>query len=133
MKILDEESINHVPFHDSDLLSIRLEQNDQGKTDLIVSISFHHDDIEDLYRDFPNAVGPSGLSLLKFSDCHWININAFCNQTKRDEIDYLEFKEESPSIMKGMKHVEVVLVSGSKIECHVKEMMLCAGGAGSKK
>jgi len=124
MKKLNEKSIQNLPFHDSDLLGVKILQNDEGKTDLILNIAFYKGEFESLSKDYLKIIKPNGAASLLFNDCRWININAICNRTQRDEIDYIQFLSGSPNLKDGQKHVEVIFISGSKLECFVKDLSL---------
>lgn len=128
MKEINSETICYLPVHDSDFLGVEISQNDSGETELILAITFCKGEFEDL-AEYSDDISPEGHAYFVFTNCEWININTFCNRTQRDSIDYIEFKKDTSeleqySTQNDKKHVEVVFVSGSKIECIVKSLVL---------
>ena len=124
MKTLDAESIRYLPFHDSDFLGIRIIQSDEGETDLILNIAFYEGEFEGLSEDYLNIINPDGTASLFFKACDRININAVCNRSQRDEIDFIQFIKDADNLIDGKKHVEVIFISGSKIECMAERVEL---------
>lgn len=128
MKEIDRESIYDLPVHDSDFLGLKISQNDSGETNLILTIAFCKGEFDDL-TDYSKVISPEGHTSFLFINCDWININTFCNRTQRDSVDYIEFKNNSSQLEQynaknDKKHIEVVFVSGSRIECIVKRIEL---------
>lgn len=124
MKTLDEKSIQYLPFHDSDFLGIKIIQSDEGETDLILNIAFYEGEFESLSEDYLNVIKTDGTASILFKACNRININAVCNRSQRDEIDFINFIQDSPSLKEDQKHVEVIFISGSKLECIAEKVEL---------
>ena len=124
MKKLSKKSIQYLPFHDSDFLGIKIIQSDEGETDLVLNIAFYKGEYESLSEDYLKVLRPDGTASVLFKACDWININTVCNRSQRDEIDFIQFKNDSPNLKKGQKHIEVVFISGSKLECVSEEVEL---------
>ena len=124
MKKLDEQSIQHLPFHDSDFLGVKIIQTDEGETDLALNIAFYKGEFESLSEDYMKVIRPDGSASLLFKGCDWIKINTVCNRSQRDEVDYIQFIHNSPNLKKGRQHVEVIFISGSKLECVAEKIEL---------
>lgn len=128
MKDINRETIYNLPFHDSNFLGMKISQNDNGDTDLILNIAFCKGEFEDL-ADYSNVISPEGCVSIVFAGCELININTFCNGAKRDAIDYIEFNKdtslsEKNNIRKDKGCIEVVFVSGSTIDCIANKVQL---------
>lgn len=123
MKKISREIVYELPVHDSSFLGMEILQKDNGETDLCLNIAFCDGEFDDL-TEYSTVISREGNASFLFANCEWIHINTVCNRSQRDSIDYFEFKVDSPELdkyssSKGKEHVEVVFVSGSKLECIV--------------
>ena len=124
---INKKNINDIPFHDSDLVDLRVNQNDNGTVDLWFKIVFN---TEELDNNILKHIQSDGVANLLFKDCRWINMNMICNRTKRDEIDFLRIVENSSKISEiALKrnlwvHIDITFSSGSKLNCITKEIIL---------
>jgi len=128
MEEISIETIYDLPVHDSDFLGVKISQNDSGETDLSLTIAFCKGEFEGL-TDYSTVISPEGHTSLVFVNCCWININTFCNMTQRDSVDYIEFKKDTSQLeqyntQNDKEHIEVVFVSGSRIECIMTRIKL---------
>ena len=123
MKVLTQKNIqNDLPVHDSDFLGYKVLQKDNGETDLVLDIAFCEGEFDDLDEDYKDIIKSDGTASFLFLNCWWINIGIICNITQRDSIDYIQFLSNSKKLKelnakKEIKHVEVIFISGSKLEC----------------
>ena len=124
MKRIDEKSIQCLPFHDSDFRGLKINQKDNGETDLILNLAFYKGEFESLSEDYLKAIELDGTASLLFENCDWINIHTVCNRLQRDEIDFIQFVHDLPNLVEGKKHIEVVFISGSKLECVANKIEL---------
>ena len=124
MKNLDKKTIYNLPFHDSNLLGAKISQKDNGETDLLLCISFCRTEFEDLSNEYLEINKSDGSVALLFETCQQINFNFICDRTQRDEIDYIQFLTDSVNLKQGQKHVEVIFISGSKLECIAEKVVL---------
>lgn len=130
MKEITQKIINdELPVHDSDFLEYKIIQENSGETQLALKIAFCEGEFEHLQQDFTSIIRPNGAASFVFKNCWWVNINIICNTTKRDAVDYIKFIKNS-SKLKGydlgedFNHVEVVFVSGSRLECIAENVVL---------
>jgi hypothetical protein len=117
---INKKNIYDIPFHDSDLVDLKVNQHDNGTVDLWLKIIFNP---EELDNNVLEQIQPDGTANLLFKDCRWLNMNMICNRTKRDEIDFLQIVENSAKIdetvlkRNSWVHIDLTFMSGSKLNC----------------
>ncbi|MCP4367551.1 MAG: hypothetical protein GY797_05455 [Deltaproteobacteria bacterium] len=125
MKKLNGKNINNLPFHDSKFSRITFSQNNKGTTDLILDINFCEGEFENI-TEYSSIIRADGSASLLFTDCYLINCKFISNVTQRDSIDFIKILDNAsiPKDFKGQNQFEVMLNSGSKIECIAKSISL---------
>ena len=124
MKILNEKSIQNLPFHDSDFHGVQIIQTDEGETDLVIDITFYVGEYECLSKDYQKVIKNDGSASILFKNCELIKIHGIYKRAQRDEIDFVQYVSDLPGLKKAMNHVEVVFTSGSRLECVTEKMGL---------
>lgn len=124
MRISIEKSVLELPFHDSDLLEIKVLQKDSGETDLLLNISFYKGEFESLGENFLKAINRDGKASILIENCNRIKIDFICNRTNRDKFDYFDIKDTKSEYKAESQQVEAVFISGSKIDCIAESVYL---------
>lgn len=134
MHLLNEETINELPLHDSDLLNLSISQSDEGRTELRLTIGFFKDEIDLLNKPLKDLLTKGNQADILFRNCYWVNIDAFCNTTRRDQFDYIEFLQNTPQLERYAggpvnNHASVKFISGSTLECIFEDIAIvrCGG------
>lgn len=132
MKILGSDQINSLPFHDSSILCLKIEQNNNGNTNFKIGVQFSLDELIELEDSEKECISDDGTAFIVIKDCRWISLNVICNITKRDEIDFIRFlsKSDNPQELIGsdqeFPQLEITLISGSVLKCIFSEVYLSA-------
>jgi hypothetical protein len=129
MHLLNEETINELPIHDSDLLKLSITQSDDGMTELRLSVSFYKDEIDLLDNPLKALLGENNQADILFRNCYWVKMEAFYNTTRRDEFDYMEYLQNTPQLEHyaagpAKNHMRVKFISGSTLECIFEEVAI---------
>ena len=117
MKHLNVETINTLPFHDSDFLGLKITQQDDGVADLTISFSFYEGEFDDIDSELRNIVSSDGKASLLLQKCEEISITTYYTRDQRDEFDYIRILNEDVAQDNTISYIEVVFISGSKIKC----------------
>lgn len=126
-------NIYDIPFHDADFVGMYICQHDDGMTSLHLKIMLAEEELGDLEGDAAPFVQGNGSCTLLFKDCRAIKSEFFCNNSKRDEIDYITLENEGGEIARvhasdeELLKAKVTLISGSTIECFSKSVSLSKG------
>lgn len=100
---ISRENIYDFPIHDSEILEIRISQDDCGETDLSLDIAFCKGEFEKL-SDYSNVISVEGYATFIFTCCDWINVNTLCNRTQRDSVDFVDFQHDTPELKRYSTH-----------------------------
>jgi len=132
MNRIDSDQINSLPFHDSSILFLKIEQDGNGNTESQIGIKFLSDEVIDLEDSEKECINDDGTAFLVLEDCRWIGLNMVCNITKRDKIDFIRFlnKSEKPQELESLdqkfSQIEITLISGSVLKCIFSDAYLSA-------
>ncbi|MBN1627813.1 MAG: hypothetical protein JW944_14940 [Deltaproteobacteria bacterium] len=129
MHLLNEETINELPIHDSDLLKLSISQNYNGAAELRLSIGFYKDEIDLLTKPLKSLLTDGNQADILFRNCYWVNMEAFFNITRRDEFDYMEYLRNTPQLKHyaaglAKNHMRIKFISGSTLECIFEEVAI---------
>nr|WP_320191890.1 hypothetical protein [uncultured Desulfobacter sp.] len=124
MKTLTVETLHTLPFHDSDFLGLKITQQDDGATDLTISIAFYEGEFENLDSELSSIINSEGKASLLFQNCEEISISAYYTVEQRDAFDYINIFNNDVKQENTSRHIEVVFISGSKIKCMTKSIIL---------
>lgn len=128
MKAINEKDIQELPFHDSDFISLCVIQEENGNTNVEVRIVFGKGEFEAL-DDYLAYIGNNGAASIIFNNCRRVDLQLFANRLQADYIDYLQFMQpgvpfDTVECKKDSKIIEVVFVSGSRLQCIAEECYL---------
>ncbi len=130
MRSLTQEDIYNLPIHDSRFLGYKIFQKDRGFTEINLSFIFCDGEYEDLKW---NNSKPEKYGSFIIEDCMQINSKMICDSIPpRDALDSVEIISESPlldqySKKSTLKHIKVVFISGSQLECIAKNIFFQFG------
>jgi len=124
LKPLNVDFLNTLPFHDSDFLGLKISQQDDGVTDLTISIAFYEAEFEEIDTDFGSIIDSDGKASLLLQGCEEVSIRSYYTKEQRDEFDYIRILDEAVEQENDTKCIEVVFISGSKIKCMTKNILL---------
>lgn len=124
MKPLNVKTLNTLPFHDSDFLGLKITQQDDGVTDLTISVAFYEGEFEDIDSELSSIISSDGKASLLFQNCEEMSISSYYTRDQRDEFDYIRILNEGVTQENASGYIEVVFISGSKIKCMTKSIVL---------
>ena len=129
MKSITQEGICNLPLHDSTFIGYKVFKDTNNLTELILSFSFYEEEYKDLEWDHGK---PEQNASFIVHNCILIKSDMNYNRVpSEDYIDYVEIIANSPLLDKystrSVKHIKIVLISGSWLECVAEELFFQFG------
>ncbi len=130
MRSLTQKNIYNLPLHDSKFLGYKIFQKDRDFTEINISFVFCDGEYEDLKW---NNREPEKYGSLIIQDCMQINSKMICDSLPPgDALDYVDILSESPLLDQysknlTLKHIKVIFISGSQLECIAKDIFFQFG------
>ncbi len=118
--IIDKETINEIPVHDSTVRHIKYYKNSAGDPELEIKLLLDPKEIIELSDEIKSNICNNGGCRLIISNCKSITTNINCMYSGREEIDYIEINRQGSD----WKEIVITMISGSIWKCTAKDSLL---------
>jgi len=128
--ILNEEMLKELPFHDAELYSFSVMQNEKGQTQICLKIEINDEPCDEKKVSYKYEIPKKdGITTIFFKNSWFLGSDFICNLSNRDSIDDFSIcsdseKVSSLGIKAGVTHYFLIFNSGSRIDIIAEQLKL---------